>query len=469
MKRFFYVLAIAAVALVIGCETKGSDQPSKVNYTASELVGTYSAKDVFMTTNGQKQDGVTLTVSGTDLTKMSFAINMDGDVTAFNNVIVQNNADGCYFSDVASYPAGSEFVAVLSGDVVNGKFHLAFAVEETLDINGTYEHNEVIVELSGSHFDLLAGQTVTITGAAGNQTISLPAGVVPGESALQIKITSNQVSANTVTFTGVDTNTDRDLTVKGTKIEEGELHIVITPNYKNEMVGVWNFPTPIMGEDEMGDPTDLTATSVMPFEIKTPDGMAQFFGMPYPEADLAQFLSQIGGIFLRAYLPLDQTKPEALTCLGAMQKITFHADGNLTVEYNTKFDPTLILSALGMPGANTPVAPNWVESPKGAMRWYKKGDQLFLVPNLNMMTKAGISSDGLPLNIRTDEKYSYIYVTKDFVAPMLNLANMIIAGLPDEVLGGDIAPMAKMMVNDITFSANKATVFNIGINIEKEQ
>lgn len=468
MKRFFYSLAITAVALVIGCQTKGSE-PVKVNYTAAELVGNYSAKDVFMTTNGQKMDGATLAVSGTDLAKMVFSIKLDDEVVPFSNVVVTNNADGCYFSDATSYPAGSEFVAVLTGDVINGKFHLAFAVEETLDINGTYEHNEVSVELSGNHFDLLAGQTVTIAGEVGNQTISLPASVVPGESALQIKITPSQVSPNVVSFTGIETNDDRDIVVTGMKIDEGELHIVLTPNYKNEMVGGWNFPTPIMGEDEWGDPTDVTAASVMPFEIRTPDGMAQFFGMPYAEEDLAKFLSQIGGIFLRAYLPLDETKPEELTCLGAMQKINFHADGNLTVQYNTNFDPTLIMSALGMPGANTPVAPNWVDSPKGAMRWYKKGDQLFLVPNLNLMTKAGISSDGLPFNIRKDEMYSYIYVTKDFVAPMLNLANMIVAGLPNEVLGGDLAPMAKMMVNDITFSANKATIFNIGINLEKEQ
>lgn len=336
------------------------------------------------------------------------------------------------------------------------------AAEPTLtpqEITGDYSAQTASVKVSGISYDMTGEQKIKVSGTDVNEmTIEIPEGIIPGEG----KLTFEKVAFTLEnSFTASATNDDRTISIKG-HVHDNTLSVVITPEYKSALVGIYNFEEPNMVTIEDGIEEDIS--QVLTCKVETPSGKVTFFGGEQEQEYMDVFFNGlIGQMMIRTYLTTDnEDGTQTTTYNGALRNITFHADGNLTAEYNKTFSPSL----MGMGGE--PAMPEFVTSPMYAMRWYVKGDKLFLIPNINMMTRAGISQDGLALNLSMKDGKITIFADKTQVEPLLGLVNPLIQGLPDEVLGeGAAAAIAKGLVGELAVMTTEATRFDLGICLQK--
>lgn len=309
------------------------------------------------------------------------------------------------------------------------------------DVAGKYEAANTTVKVSGVGYDMTAGQSVVISGTdSKNMTIEIPAGMVPGEDAA-IKF-QNVVftNTNTSTFEGSTSNADRKLNIRGTYANKS-ITVEITPEYNSNVVGVWNFAKPQLVEGE-------DASQVIFADVKTPSGIVSFLGNDIPSEAFGQFLNiLLGQGMLRTY-------DSEGNFTGAIQNVTFHKDGNLTADYNLGFMQS---------------DPQFVASPMGGMRWYVKNNKVFLVPNLNLMARGGITSTGIPMEFSIANNVISVYFTLDQIAPVMSLVGPIVNGLPDEIFGDAfIGTLLKMAVTDITNMTQVATTFSLGVVFVKD-
>lgn len=439
MKKIIFLLLGCAVLTLTSCNDKTEAIPTLV---PTEIVGSYTASTLSITLNGSSfTPSAAVLVEGTVMTEMTVKLpaGIAGatEVTVKPVIFSQNEGDVC---KLIGKTVANGYDVILSGVVLNKKLSLDVAVSESsygpADFVGKYGAAKAAVKVSGVAYDMSAGQEIEISGTdVNNMTVVVPAGVVPGEteaiSFSKVVFTSNY----DYLFTGAVTNEERTLTLKGS-YSNGNITVSITPEYKTALVGIWNFEAPKL------DPiTKDDISSVMICNVETPSGKVTFFGGEQEQEYMNTFFNElVGKMLLRTY------DAKTGTYTGALQNVTFHADGNLTAEYNNKF----------MSGVE------FVQSPMGAMRWYAKGGKVFLVPNLNMMTKAGISTDGLPMELKLENDKVTIYATKAQVMPLMSLVNPIIQGLPDELLG-DFSFLAKMLVGELAEMTKEATKFDLGV------
>lgn len=310
------------------------------------------------------------------------------------------------------------------------------------DVAGKYEATNATVKVSGVGYDMTAGQAIVISGTDSKKmSIEIPAGMVPGEDNA-IKFDNVVVtSTNICVFEGSTSNNDRTLNIKGSYANKS-ISVEITPEYKSNIIGVWNFAKPQMvdGED---------VSQVIYADVKTPSGIVSFLGNDIPCETFGQFLNlMLGQSILRSY---DSDN----NYTGAIQNVTFHKDGNVTADYNLQF----------MQGD-----PQFVASPMGGMRWYVKNNKVFLVPNLNLMARGGITSTGIPMEFVINNDVISVYFTIDQIAPVMSIVGPIVNGLPDEIFGDEafIAALLKMAVTDITNMTQEATAFSLGVTFVKD-
>lgn len=437
MKRIIFMLLGCAVLALTSCTSKTESIPTLTN---TEIVGSYTGSTLTFMVNGAAIPSSTILVEGTamnDMTiKLPAGIAGSTEVTVKPVVFSQAEGDVCKLTGATQ---ANGYDVILSGIVLNKKLSLNAQVVvsnyKPSDYVGKYDAAAAAVKVSGVAYDLTNGQAIEISGTdLKDMTVKVPAGVVPGETGELVFSKVAFTADNYYDFMGTITNEERTLTLKG-DYSNAKISVSITPEYKTALVGVWNFEAPNVegGEDK---------SRVMFCNVETPTGKVKFFGAEQDAAYMDVFFNGlIGQMLLRSF----DEATKAYT--GAIQNITFHADGNLTAEYNNKF----------MAGIE------FIESPMGAMRWYMKGGKLFLVPNLNMMTK-GISSDGLPLEITLaiDGNKVSIFATKAQIMPAMSLLNPIIQGLPDALLG-DMSMLVKMLVGELAVMTQEATKFDLGV------
>ena len=310
------------------------------------------------------------------------------------------------------------------------------------DVAGKYEATNATVKVSGVGYDMTADQAIVISGTDSKKmSIEIPAGMVPGEENA-IKFDNVVVtSTNICVFEGSTSNNDRTLNIKGSYANKS-IAVEITPEYKSNIIGAWNFAKPnIVNEED--------ASQVIYADVKTPTGIISFLGNDIPDAAFGQFLNVLlGQGILRTF-------DDEGNFTGAIQNVTFHKDGNLTADYNLKF----------MQGD-----PQFVASPMGGMRWYVKNNKVFLVPNLNLMARGGIASTGIPMEFVISNNVISVYFTIDQIAPVMALVGPIVNGLPDEIFGDNafLGAILKMAVTDITNMTQVATTFSLGVTFVKD-
>lgn len=434
MKRLIQSLILCMTLVMVSCQ---SSSESVSVLTPADIAGTYSGTKISSELNGQ-QVSASIAISGTEMSGMSVVLPatfIDTEAVTVPVKFSQKDGEICSFTGSTSFKGMG---ITVTGFVYDGKLTIsitsALQPYSPTDIAGEYTAQTASVKVSGVALDLV-NAVVKVEGSALNaMTITVPNKTMPGEQ--EIVFSNVQfTTAKACTFTGSSSNADRDIAISGS-YSEGKLTVEITPKYKSSLVGVWNFQEPV-------EVDYVDESQVLVFDVMTPSGTVQFLGMTLPAEAIGPFFNTVlGQGMLRAH------HSETKEYIGAIRNITFHADGNLTAEYNLKFMQE--------------VTPEFVPSPKGALRWYIKGGEIFLVPNLNMMTK-GISSDGIPMFINLSPNDVNIFVTKEQIAPVMGLLAPVIASLPDELLG-ELGPILKGVVTELGVMVQEATKFDLGVH-----
>lgn len=446
MKKLFYLFLGCLLVSLSSCQSESSEAIAPVG--AVEIVGAYSGNTLALTKDGavvSLEVTTPVKVEGSALNNMQLILPAtvvempDGGGLAQLPVSFSQAA-----GDVCRFRGSLQVVnTIISADgyYLNGKLTVALNTKglyTAADIAKEYTTSNVSVKVSETAYDVSQGQKITVSGTdLKNMKISIPEMVVPGEAAIEF---TNVVFTQglSCTFSGSVTNAERDIQISGS-YADGVLNVVLTPTYKSTVVGVWNMPAP-----EIVNSVDQS--QVLYFNLQNPTGKVVFLGTEMPISGFTGFFEElVGKAILRSY----NTDNTIFT--GAIKNITFHADGNITADYNTAF----------MTGE-----PKFITSAKGLMRWYVKNEQMFFVPNLNAMTKAGISSTGIPLNLKMVGDKASIYIPKDYIAPVMSILTPIIVALPDETLG-DMGPLVKLLLGEIDVIVKGSTVFDLGLNLEK--
>ncbi len=315
---------------------------------------------------------------------------------------------------------------------------------------GSYTGTDLEIYVGGQSVQLLEGQAARIGGMDADQvTISIPDYAIPGETGLTftgVKMTTPLFNV----FEGENVNASRSIALKG-ELRDGRLRLDLTPAYRSDIVGVWNFNTEL-DENE--------TVTLAPISIATDEGVSLGFG---------EFILPLVGVMLQNSM--------------ALINLEFHADGNLTATYNAN---TLndMMAAMN----EQPIAPVFVHTPMNAMKWYTKDGALYLVPNLNLMFKnnptkaqlgpldiSKIMTVGIPLHYTKQGDKMTAYASKDQMEPvfeMLSAAIQLIDPAFELELGEDtsipLRSMLEMILQPICDVATDPTVqrFDLCLNFK---
>ncbi len=266
---------------------------------------------------------------------------------------------------------------------------------------GSYTGNDLEIYVGGQSVQLLEGQAARISGTnADKVTISIPDYAVPGETGLtftDVKMTAPLFNV----FEGENADASRTIALKG-ELRDGRLRLDLTPAYRSDIIGVWNFNT------ELDESETVT---LAPISIATDEGVSLGFG---------EFVLPIVGVMLQNSM--------------ALINLEFHADGNLTATYNANAMNDMMAAMNELP-----ISPVFVHTPMNAMKWYTKDGALYLVPNLNLMFKnnptkaqlgpldiSKIMTVGIPLHYTKQGDKMTAYASKDQMEPVFEMLSAAI-------------------------------------------
>lgn len=263
------------------------------------------------------------------------------------------------------------------------------------DHTGIYSGDKLDLEISDIDIEnaeaVINGKTLTIKNS------------IPGEESVEIPVT---VKGNVIE--GSVTNSNRAISVKGvfkdvTKVVGQELELEVTLKYTNSIVGVWNFTPFKQGEDGsfVSSPVFVDVTSP---EGTVPMELFPGFVQNVPDQTYEQFLGGMLGAYAQE-----------------LKSLNFREDGFIVASYTD---------------------PSKADTPLGAVRYFVKGGMVYLIPNTSMimdgMTRAGMDdvaemlTNGIPLILEIEGDALKAYVTKEMMAPFVELLDMILPSLPED-------------------------------------
>ncbi|WP_292266122.1 hypothetical protein [Butyricimonas sp.] len=234
-------------------------------------------------------------------------------------------------------------------------------------------------------------------------------------------------------FSGKVTNSDRAITVAGV-IKENVLLLDVTLKIVNDIVGTWNI-------------YDQNITA----EIKAPEGtVLVFMGNEMDAAQLEMILPMLIGSFPQAYL----------------KDVTFKDNGYLVANYD----------ANGNAGKKDEES-TWVSSPEGAVKWYVKNGQVYLLPDMAIIQGSrsemggsdiltSILANGLPLNFTIANDGLHVYVTKEQMLPFMDIASTLVDMIEEP---NYILSMAKLVIPEMKQDMQKCSVFNLGMKMMRPE
>lgn len=286
------------------------------------------------------------------------------------------------------------------------------------DYTGNYSVDKLQLSLSGV---TQVNKEVELT----DSSITLK-DVIAGENATIIPIVFD--GAN---FSGKATNSDRTVTVAGS-IKKKVLQLDVTLKITNELVGTW-------------DIFDGNVT----VKVEAPaDAVLLFMGNEMTADQFENMLPMLMGSMPQAYL----------------KDITFKDNGYLVATYD----------AGGNAGEKDDVD-TWMKSPEGAVKWYVKNNQVYLVPDINMIMNAGRGDDnvlngllanGLPLNYTINDEGLHVYVTKEQMLPLMDVINGLLSTIEEK---NYIIDMAKMVIPELKQDMEICTVFDLGMKMMRPE
>lgn len=297
--------------------------------------------------------------------------------------------------------------------------------DDAPDYSGTYKGETLVLKLAG---DTLEKKEVVINGAE----IVLK-NVILGEESTKIPVTFDGT-----TFKGSDAGENRTVSIEGS-IENLIMTAEVTMKITSPIVGKWAISTEI---DEDGS---KHVTDGIYFDLDEDKTYDFFFSSYDPKTYAKEFNNTVGGILG-----------------GLLFDITLKEDGTIVATYN----------------AGSPLDPSKTdikESPANAVRYYIKDNQIYLVPNLEvLMSKSdnGINigallENGIPLNLNISGDDNFIaYVTKEQMAPFMVILKPMVENLPNDGMDG-MAPLIKMIATEFFINFDKSEKFSLGLNMDR--
>lgn len=297
--------------------------------------------------------------------------------------------------------------------------------DDAPDYSGTYKGETLVLKL--------AGETLEEKEVVLNSTEIVLKDVILGEESTTIPVTFDGTK-----FTGSNVGDNRTVSIEGS-IENLKMTAEVTMKITSPIVGKWAISSEI---DEDGS---KRVTDGIYFDLDK-DKTYDFFFSPYDAETYAkEFNNTVGGLLG-----------------GLLVDITLKEDGTIVATYN----------------AGNPLDPSKLEikeSPANAVRYYIKDNQIYLVPNMDvLMAKsdntidiAAILKNGLPLNLIVSGDDNFVaYVTKAQMVPFVGFLKPLINNLPDDGMEG-MAPLIKMIASEFFANMEKSETFSLGLNMDR--
>lgn len=304
--------------------------------------------------------------------------------------------------------------------LILGVTFFASCSDDDDDYSGTYKVDKLHLTLSG------ITQNAKEVELKGNELIMN--NVIAGEASTTVSVVFDGSN-----FTGKNSNSNRDVEVNGS-FEKGVMTLAVTLKMKADIVGTWNI------EDQ-----NIT------LDIEAPEGTKlKFLGNELSVENYKYAVAMMMGSVPQAYL----------------KDVSFQENGFVVANYD----------ANGEAGEQDDESVVWSQSPEGAVKWYVENGQVYLVPDLGMMTDSesresnnlleSLLQNGLPLNYTINGSVLNVYVTKDQMLPFIPILSMLIESIEGDNL---ILGYMKMILPEMQETLNVCTLFNLGMNLRKTE
>lgn len=367
MKRFYRLAALLLfVSLFIACSKDENEGWKDLPTTPIEIDGNNATMTVNgqasttgkVTFNAESDSRATLTLTDVVAGYPSLQISVemtpaaDGSSYAFTGSTTVNTAP--------QVRAVSADPALLNVDVngtisTNGKVSIELTAYGAGLNLGTYKDNTLELTYSG---DMLLGKTVYYTVSGSTPVLTLE-NIVPGEPDVSIEgVYTDQNGA----FEG-DATTPKGATVTyNGRIETANgMKLALNVKLPYESPGTLTLVNAVSYDDEV-DRTNL-------IRKKTEEH--------------AYYLNTSSTVISGEYISFVGYAGNLLEMV--LKDVTFHEDGNVTASYSSLPEDFDIKGWLD--GSYTYRPQNWLQSPINLANWYRDGENLYIIPNLEMILR----------------------------------------------------------------------------------
>ena len=366
MKRKFLWMALA---LVIGVFSACSDDnenevwkelpttPINIDGTnAIVTVNNVESSTGSVTFKANNEESATLTL--TDVIPSYPSLTMD--------VTMSHEADGYAFSGSTTVNTAPQVRSVSADPAllnvdVNGTISTEGKISITLTVYGvglylgTYKDNTLALTYSD---DTLLGKTVYYTVSGSTPVLTLE-NIVPGEPNVSIEgVYTDQNGA----FEGNATTPKGATVTYNGRIETANgMKLALNVKLPYESPGTLTLVNAVSYSDEV-DRTNLTRKKT---------------------EEHAYYLNTSSTVISGEYISLIGYVGSLLEMV--LKDVTFHEDGNVTASYSSL--PADFDIKGWLDGSYTYQPQNWLQSPINLANWYRDGENLYIIPNLEMILR----------------------------------------------------------------------------------
>lgn len=255
----------------------------------------------------------------------------------------------------------------VQGSISNEILTLAITTSGTTTLLGAYSSttaNKLVLTYSEKE---LIGKTVSLDQKDGKYILTLQ-NIVPGETQTSIELASLTETNDAYPFEGTLTTAEGNkLTYKG-NVKSGTLTIdlkVVLPT--NDIMGTWPLAASYSKRIGTSRPPKIDKSSALVFEWESSaDAISPFFSV------------------VKIMLP-DMC---AALLNGVLKDITFKEDGNIIASY-APMTPEVLEKCMSKQASEiiTRSESDWVSSPLNLAFYYIKDGKLFIIPNMDMITR----------------------------------------------------------------------------------
>ncbi|WP_293739367.1 DUF4925 domain-containing protein [uncultured Parabacteroides sp.] len=292
----------------------------------------------------------------------------------------------------------------------------------------------------------------------------LAPGVIPGEVTTMFNVDLIQ-EGNKYTFEGIDSNNGREMKYAGTVDSTSMTLSVNVTMPKNDLLGTWNLAPIVPGEGaeaNKSQPMTMSWVSSTPIKIDWNWIMPDIPAGTVAEMPVDNIVNLLGSLYASPALA------------GALESITFQADGNIVASYKSKGQT------------------EWQTSPINLAQYYIKDNKMYIQLNIDNIiatvkankstkasTKAGLVdiigefasllSNGVPMNYAIKGEAATVSVDQTLLLPLLSLlSNETIVTLLLPNIPADYQTAASEVLKQLPEIIKNTTEMNVSLHLVKK-